>query len=118
MFVGSRSVVQSACHRLLAYWTFNSLVVVPETHSCDGAGIDRTFGSSCSIPESRGLPRSHFVMLDCTSSVVCESTPVVHSCYLLRIIFLNRRADYHGTPALRGRSLVTPADAPQINLQT
>jgi hypothetical protein len=37
----------------------------------------------CSIPESRGLPRSHFVMLDRTSSYLQNFLPVMHSLLLL-----------------------------------
>jgi hypothetical protein len=62
---------------------------------------------SFQFPESRGLPWSHIVMLDRTSSV-CEPTPVVHSCIQIN-------------PVITSSSCIirfTPADAPQINLRS
>jgi hypothetical protein len=73
------------------------------------------FWFSCSIhlvllllSESRGLPRSHFVALVCTSSIFFKlhsgnasssGASDWHSCSLHSSIFFNRRAD-HGTPVV------------------
>jgi hypothetical protein len=92
-FICCRSFSRSVSMPLLTGIGSRYSCTVAGTHSCDLCRYRPAFRFSCcssgcsavsfnstrSTWESRGLPRSHFVMLDRTSSV-CEPTPVIHSC--------------------------------------
>jgi hypothetical protein len=78
-----------------------------------------------SISESLGLPRSHFVALVCTSSIFfklhsgnayssgANGTPVV-----LRRSNVSHHRFFGSLLHFQAGALVTPADAPQINLSS
>jgi hypothetical protein len=87
-------------HNGTVRFLFVVLPVVPDFRSGSLGSIHSVL---LLLSESCGLPHSHFVALVCTS-LVCESTPVVHSCYPLRIVLHIMPA----TPAVC-RSAVAPS---------
>jgi hypothetical protein len=83
------------------------------------------FSCWCHISESRGLPRSHFVVLYRTSSylqnflLVKHTLPVPMALLWFFVVPLYRIiAPVHSCTSRRVSSLVTSADAPQVKLCT